>query len=57
MGGFLALGYGTDRLDYRDLSAEEIERRISNVKGPFKYYNAKVHKASFALPQFMYDAL
>ncbi len=57
VGGFLALGYGTDRLDYRDLSEEEIERRISKVRGSFKYYNAKVHKASFALPQFMHDAL
>lgn len=55
VGGFMALGYGTDRLDYRSISEEEIARRLSKVRGPFKYYNPQIHKASFALPQFMYE--
>lgn len=57
VGGFMALGFSTDRLDYRLISEEEIARRVSKIHGGFKYYTPQIHKASFALPQFMYDML
>ncbi len=56
-GGFMAIGYATDRLDYRFITEEELSKRISQVKGKFKYYNPAIHKAAFALPQFMKDEL
>ncbi|MGD0664504.1 MAG: polyamine aminopropyltransferase, partial [Rhabdochlamydiaceae bacterium] len=57
VGGFLAIGYATERTDYRSISEEEIAKRVSKIGGSFKYYNPEIHKASFALPQFIHDML
>ena len=57
VGGFMALGYATDCLDYRNVTEEELAKRTANVQGNFTYYNPQIHKASFALPQFMHDAI
>ncbi len=53
VGGFMAFGWATDELNYRDLSTEELESRMQNIDGELKYYNAEIHKAAFALPNFI----
>ncbi len=53
VGGFMAFGWATDGQGYRDLSVEELDSRIQDIEGELKYYNAEIHKASFALPNFM----
>ena len=53
VGGFMALGYATDETSYRQLSLEELSRRLQGVEGELKYYNAEIHRAAFALPNFV----
>lgn len=53
VGGFMALGWATDELSYRDLTLDEINARLQNVEGELKYYNAEIHRACFALPNFI----
>ncbi|HEY5260392.1 MAG TPA: hypothetical protein VIJ46_07060, partial [Rhabdochlamydiaceae bacterium] len=56
-GGFMAFGWATDRKDAQTISVEELEKRLGNVTGEMKYYTPAVHKASFALPNFMIKTL
>lgn len=53
VGGFMAFGWATDEMGYRDLSLEVLNQRIEQIEGELKYYNAQIHKASFALPNFI----
>lgn len=52
-GGFLALGWATDCEEYRSISTKLLDKRLKRLKGKMQYYNTAIHKASFALPQFM----
>jgi len=53
VGGFMAFGWATDEMGYRDLTLEVLNERMQQIEGELKYYNAEVHKASFALPNFI----
>lgn len=53
VGGFMAFGWATDRKENRDVTVEELEKRLANVEGELKYYTPSIHKASFALPKFI----
>ncbi len=53
VGGFLAFGWATDDVCHRDLSLEEIQARMQEIEGDLKYYNADIHRACFALPNFV----
>ncbi len=53
VGGFMALGWATDDLSYRTLSLEELDQRLQTIEGELKYYNAEIHRACFALPNFL----
>lgn len=53
LGGFMAFGWATDSLSYRQLTMQEIQERLANVEGELKYYNAEIHQAAFALPNFI----
>lgn len=57
VGGFMAFGYATDALNYRELSLEELNHRLQQVDGEFKYYNPEIHRAAFALPNFIKNLL
>ena len=57
VGGHMALGWATDDKDTRQLSLEELNRRMDQISGEMQYYTPEVHKASFALPQFMQKIL
>jgi spermidine synthase len=53
VGGFMALGYATDELSYREISLEELNRRLQQIEGELNYYNPEIHRAAFALPNFV----
>jgi spermidine synthase len=53
VGGFMVLGWATDCLEYRTLSEKKIRERFAQISGEMKYYNPQIHKAAFALPQFI----
>ncbi|HKY99754.1 MAG TPA: polyamine aminopropyltransferase [Rhabdochlamydiaceae bacterium] len=53
VGGFMAFGWASDSVEYRQLSVEEIARRFSEIEGEMRYYTPAIHKASFALPRFV----
>ena len=50
-GGHMAFGWASDK-KYR-ISQAILEERLSKLKGELFYYTPEVHKASFALPNFM----
>jgi spermidine synthase len=55
VGGFMALGWASDK-KYK-VSEKELKKRMERVKGKLRYYTPAIHKASFALPQYMLDAI
>ncbi len=55
VGGYMTLGWASDKA-YR-VSAKTLTERMKNVKGKMKYYTPAVHKASFALPQYILDMM
>lgn len=57
VGGYMAFGFSTDSPAYHQLSDQEIQERVERIEGKMKYYNAKIHKASFSLPTFISEAL
>jgi spermidine synthase len=57
VGGYMAAGWATDKKEYREVPLNVLKERIKNVKGTFKYYTPELHLASFALPQFIQNAL
>lgn len=57
IGGFMALGWSSDCTEYRALSEKKIRERLAQIPGEMKYYNPQIHKAAFALPQFMLEQL
>jgi len=57
VGGFLAIGWATDKKEYREIPLNVLEERFKNIEGKLKYYTPSVHLSSFALPQFIQDVL
>lgn len=57
VGGFMAFGLATDKKENLDVSVEALEKRLQNIEGELKYYTPALHKASFALPKFIEDAI
>lgn len=55
IGGFMALGWGTDNAGLREVPLEVIEERFAQAQIGTRYYTPEVHKASFALPKFIAD--
>lgn len=53
VGGFMAFGWATDETSYREISLEELGQRLQQIEGDLKYYNPEIHKAAFALPNFI----
>lgn len=54
-GGQMAFGFASDS-DYR-MKTKEIAQRIKKEGLSFRYYNAKVHKASFASSEYIINLL
>jgi len=55
-GGFMAFGFASD-VDYGNIEERVLEKRCEDVNGSFFYYTPKIHKAAFALPQFMLNQI
>jgi spermidine synthase len=53
VGGFMALGWASDRPDYRALTEAAIRTRFEAAPFATRYWTPEVHAASFALPQFI----
>ncbi|MFW6077945.1 MAG: polyamine aminopropyltransferase [Hyphomicrobiales bacterium] len=55
VGGFMALGWGTDDEALRDVSLVDLERRYKAADLDTRYYTPQAHKGAFALPRFIED--
>jgi spermidine synthase len=57
IGGLMTFAWATDNEQIRQVSQDDIAQRfkVANIKT--RYYNPAIHKASFALPQYILDAL
>jgi len=55
VGGFMALGWASDR-DYQ-ISEEVLKDRLGKLGDSLFYYTPAIHKASFALPNYMLKQL
>ena len=55
VGSFMTFSFATDNPKYHDISVEELSRRLSALDGKMHYYTPEIHKASFALPQYIKD--
>jgi spermidine synthase len=56
-GGFMSFGWGTNDLSLRNVSIDELQTRYDAANLKCRYYNPQIHKAAFALPQYMLDAI
>ncbi|HEY9078917.1 polyamine aminopropyltransferase [Magnetovibrio sp.] len=57
VGGFMTLGWGTDDAGLRDIDAEVLRTRFQQANIKTRYYTPDLHKAAFALPQFILDLM
>ncbi|GAA4352887.1 polyamine aminopropyltransferase [Kangiella taiwanensis] len=57
IGGIMTLAWGTDNEALRQQSVEDIRERFTQSKMKTRYYTPELHVASFALPQYVIDAL
>lgn len=55
VGGFMALGWGTDNTALRDLSPGQLAKRFHEADITTRYYNADLHGGAFALPTYIAD--
>lgn len=56
-GGVMALAWATDDDSLRRQDAHSIQQRVERAGFKTRYYNAEVHVAAFALPNFVRDLL
>jgi spermidine synthase len=55
VGGFMALGWASDK-DYQ-VSEDTLQSKLNQLNGSLFYYTPAIHKASFALPNYMIQQL
>lgn len=53
VGGFMSLAWASDDVTLRQQSAEQIQARVAASGFATRYYNADVHVAAFALPNYL----
>ncbi|MEL6198931.1 MAG: polyamine aminopropyltransferase, partial [Pseudomonadota bacterium] len=56
-GGFMTFGWATDTTELRGLSPTIIRDRVERAALETRYYNADMHGAAFALPQYVRAAM
>jgi spermidine synthase len=57
IGGIMTFAWATDNADVRNVSLDVLQQRFKAANISTKYYNPAIHKASFALPQYILDAI
>jgi len=56
-GGIMTFAWGTDNTALRETSIEELQLRYQKAGFKTRYYSPAIHQASFALPQYVQDAI
>lgn len=56
-GGIMAFGWATDDASLRQTALPLLQQRFSTAKLQTRYYNPEIHRAAFALPQYVLDAI
>lgn len=57
IGGLMALAWASDNADLRKQSADTIQQRIDAAGFATRFYNADVHVAAFALPNYIRELM
>ena len=57
VGGVMTFAWATDNIEARQLPIETIQQRFQEANITTRYYNPAIHTASFALPQYILDAM
>ncbi len=57
IGGIMAFGWATDNTALRNMSLETLEVRYKSAQITTRYYTPSIHKAAFALPQYVLDII
>ena len=57
IGGIMTFAWATDNIEARQLPIDTIEQRFKDAGITTRYYNPAIHVASFALPQYILDAI
>lgn len=56
-GGFMTFAWGSDDARAWQLELSEISKRFDELKISTRYYSPAIHRASFALPQYVVNAI
>ena len=56
-GGIMTFAWGTDNAALRETSLAELQTRYRAAGFKTRYYSPAIHQASFALPQYVQDAI
>jgi spermidine synthase len=56
-GGIMTFAWGTDNKALRQVSSEELQVRYQKAGFKTRYYCPAIHQSSFALPQYIQDAI
>ncbi|MEP6355861.1 MAG: polyamine aminopropyltransferase [Hyphomicrobiales bacterium] len=57
IGGHMALGWASDNAALKDIPVDVLAERFKAANFETRYYTPEVHKAAFALPKFIHDAV
>ncbi|MEX2523643.1 MAG: polyamine aminopropyltransferase [Gammaproteobacteria bacterium] len=57
VGGVMAFGWGTDNTELRHQPLATLEQRYQSAGLTTRYYNPSIHQGSFALPQYLANAI
>ena len=57
VGGIMTFAWATDNLELKSVSLETLEQRYQAANLQTRFYTPAVHKGSFALPQYVLDAI
>jgi len=56
-GGIMTFAWGTDNTELRRVSIDVLQARLKKAGFKTRYYSPAIHQASFALPQYVQDAI
>lgn len=57
IGGHMTFGFATDAPEYFHVSLKQLKKRLKLIDGKMHYYTPEVHRAAFALPQYIVSAM
>ena len=57
IGGHMALGWASDNTELKTISTDALTERFNAAQIETRYYTPDVHRAAFALPKFILDAV